>query len=493
MKRRAMLGMTASLLATTAWGNAPERSLRPVARQIGVGVSPVARKTAADIIAETDIGGTVGFMIADVKTGEVLEAVNADAQLPPASVTKAITALYALEAMGPAHRYQTNIVATAPIVDGILSGDLILAGGGDPTLDTDDLAQLAAQLKDAGLTEVRGDFFVWGGALPAVEEIDPAQLDHLGYNPSISGLNLNFNRVHFEWKQNGAGYDVTMDARSENYRADVTIAKMDVVDRGAPVFAYLRAGDVDQWSVARGALRRDGSRWLPVRVPALYAGEVFATFARSHGIALKPAKRAAAAPVGTVIATHDSPPLTILMQDMLKYSTNLTAEVAGITATQARVGGRRGMRTSALGMTRWLDERGVAGSFVDHSGLGDASRISASAMVKLLLDRNAAGQLRPLMKAVRLVDENRKAIPETGAEVRAKTGTLNFVTTLSGYLRTPDGRDLAFAIFGADLEAREAGKRRGDETPAGSAVYNNRVKWLQQRLLQRWAVLGDLT
>jgi len=102
-------------------------------------------------------------------------------------------------------------------------------------------------------------------------------------------------------------------------------------------------------------------------------------------------------------------------------------------------------------------------------------------------------RLRPIMKVIRLVDENRKDIPATGAEVRAKTGTLNFVTTLSGYLRTAGGRDLAFAIFGADLEARQEGKRRGDETPAGSAIYNNRIKGLRQRLLQRWAVLGDLT
>jgi len=493
IQRRTVLAGGVSALATGAWANAPERSLRPQARQVGVGVRPLARKTAADIIAETDIGGDVGFVIADVKTGQVLEAVAPDMALPPASVTKAITAIYALEALGPTHRYNTRVLATGPVVDGILEGDLVLAGGGDPTLDTDDLALLAAAVKDSGLTQVRGDFYVWGGALPSVDEIDPGQLDHLGYNPSISGLNLNFNRVHFEWKQNGATYDVTMDARSANYRADVTVAQMQIVDRGAPVFAYTSDGDIDRWSVARGALRRDGSRWLPVRVPALYAGEVFATFARSHGIVLKTPKRAQAAPTGRLLARHQSPPMTVLMQDMLKFSTNLTAEVAGISATQARVSGRRGLRTSALGMSRWLGDRGVSGEFADHSGLGDTSRIAAGDMVTLLLGNDAFSQLRPLMKPVKMVDENRKALPDFDAEVRAKTGTLNFVTTLAGYLRTSGGRDLAFAIFGADLEARAAGKRRGDETPAGSAVYNNRVKWLQQRLLQRWAILGDLT
>ena len=493
MRRRTMLAATVSALATGAWANAPAMSLRPQARQAGVGISPVARKTAADMIAESNIGGTVGFVIADVATGAVLEAVNPQTALPPASVTKAITALYALETLGPAYRFETRIVAMGPIVDGVLDGDLVLAGGGDPTMDTDALAGLAAQLRDTGVREVRGDFYVWGGALPNVEEIDPAQLDHLGYNPAISGLNLNFNRVHFEWKKNGAVYDVSMDARSQNYRPDVTISTMQIVDRGAPVFAYTDEGDVDRWTVARRALNNEGSRWLPVRVPALYAGEVFATFARSYGIVLKPAKRSESAPTGDVIAQFDGPPLSVVMRDMLNFSTNLTAEVAGLSATKARADGPRGMRTSALGMTRWLGARGVEAAFVDHSGLGDASRIAAAEMVDLLVSRGVADQLLPVLKGVRLVDENRKDIPDTGAQVRAKTGTLNFVTTLSGYLRTAGGRNLAFAIFGADLDAREDGKRRGDETPAGSAVYNNRVKWLQQRLLQRWAILGDLT
>jgi len=61
--------------------------------------------------------------------------------------------------------------------------------------------------------------------LPNLDEIDESQLDHLGYNPAISGLNLNFNRVHFEWKRAGGGYSIAMDARSELYKPAVTVAR----------------------------------------------------------------------------------------------------------------------------------------------------------------------------------------------------------------------------------------------------------------------------
>ncbi|MBA5764839.1 D-alanyl-D-alanine carboxypeptidase, partial [Vibrio sp. 404] len=89
-------------------------------------------------------------------------------------------------------------------------GDLILAGSGDPSLDTAALARLARLLRAAGVSEVTGALRVQADALPAIRSIDPGQPDHLGYSPAIAGLNLNFNRVYFEWKRQGSDYAVTM-------------------------------------------------------------------------------------------------------------------------------------------------------------------------------------------------------------------------------------------------------------------------------------------
>jgi len=292
LSRRAMLTGAASALATASFADAPLVSLRPVARTGASApepipaIRPVARPDTAELIVQAGLGGTVGFVVADADSGEVLESIDGDVALPPASVTKSVTALYALDALGPDHRFTTRILADGPIADGVLDGNLILAGGGDPQLVTDDLADLAQRMKDTGLREVKGDFLVWGEALARVDEIDPQQLDHLGYNPAIAGLNLNFNRVHFEWKRQGGDYTVTMDARSENYRPPVTVSQMRIVDRTTPVYAYADGGGVDRWSVARRALNNFGSRWLPVRYPALYAGEVFGVFARAQGVVL---------------------------------------------------------------------------------------------------------------------------------------------------------------------------------------------------------------
>ncbi len=493
LTRRAMIAGL-GLYGTTALANAPLTSLRPQARQSDLPrVRPRARADIGEMIAASGLAGQVGFVIADATTGEVLEAIDGANPRPPASVTKAVTALYAIEALGGDFRFKTDVYATSSVVDGRLDGDLILAGGGDPNLLTDDLYALSETLKATGLKEVTGRFLVWGAALRGVEEIDETQLDHLGYNPAVSGLNLNFNRVHFEWKREGSTYTVAMDARSETLRPVVNMAKMRLADRTTPVYAYRDGGGVDEWSVARGALGGSGSRWLPVRYPALYAGDVFRTFMKEHGVVLPAAERVADLPAAQVIASHQSPELTRVMRDMLRFSTNLTAEAAGMTASTKISGAQRGLRTSALGMTRWTKDRaGILPEFIDHSGLGDASRISAADMVSLLNADGVQSTLAPILKDIVLRDAEGRPLSAPPGEVRAKTGTLNFVSTLAGYLTTAGGRTLTFAIFAADLEARERGKAAGDERPNGSITFNTKAKRLQQVILQRWMRMGDV-
>ncbi len=483
LSRRAMLGGAAASLATGALADAPLTSMRPRARV-------PAKDAIAKMVANAGLSGNVGVVVADMATGARLEEIAPDHAQPPASVTKAFTALYAVEALGAEHQFETRLFADGAINNGILDGHLILSGGGDPNLVTDDLAELAQRLKATGLREVKGDFLVWDDALRNIYEVDAAQADYLGYNPTITGLNLNFNRVHFEWKLEGEDYLTTMDARSEKYRPVVTTARMRVVDRDTPVFTYDNAGDIDQWTVARGALNTEGSRWLPVRQPALYAGEVFATFARSHGIVLKPPKEIMDQPVGAPLVTYYSEPLNDMMRGMLRFSTNITAEVAGLAATASRTGQQRGLRTSAFGMARWAYARfgGITPYFVDHSGLGDLSRVSPAQMTAMLTAPDVMPQLHPILRNIPLVGDDQKVIENARAMVRAKTGTLNFVSSLAGYVRTEQGRDLAFAIFASDLEARAAGQQDGSEAPPGARAWNRRARGLQQDIIKHLAL-----
>lgn len=487
--RRAMLMSALSSVASVAFAEAPLQSLRPVARPGTPAAQPlVETETIANIIADANLGGQVGFVVADMTSGRILEAGEASAGLPPASVTKVVTALYALDRLGPAYRFKTSLLASGPVENGVLQGDLVLVGGGDPNLVTDQLAGLVDQFVQSGVTKITGAFKIWDKALPYQEEIDPPQLDHLGYNPSVSGLNLNFNRVHFEWRRANGKYAIAMDARGDGYKPTVYTSRMRIVDRSVPVFTYARVGALDEWTVARGALGSEGSRWLPVRNPALYAGDVFQTLARARGVPLPAPQKVDDLPEGTEIATFVSEPMNKVLQDMLKFSTNITAEGVGLSATRAQDGTPENLETSAAAMTQWAAAKArIQPDFKDHSGLSDQSKMSARDMVALLQISGADDALRPILKDVVLTDDKGKAIPDFPAQVRAKTGTLNFVSALAGYIRTAEGRDLMFAIFTANLAARAEGIASGEEQPEGAQYWNGRSRRLQQRMLQRWA------
>ncbi|MEO0669190.1 MAG: D-alanyl-D-alanine carboxypeptidase/D-alanyl-D-alanine-endopeptidase [Pseudomonadota bacterium] len=489
VSRRLFLGFVGAGLGHAVAAAPPTASLRPMARG-----GDHFKKAVADpeaIIAAAQLNGRVVYAVADPRTGKMLEGINSKVGTPPASVAKAVTALYALSALGPTHRFVTRVVATGSVANGVVSGDLVLVGGGDPTLDTNALAALAQALKDKGIREVRGDFKVAEGVLPYAKTIDSGQPDHVGYSPAVSGIALNFNRVHFEWKRSGNGYGVTMDARSDRYRPAVYSSKMQIADRNLPVYTYSDGGRTDNWTVSRRALGGGGARWLPVRKPALYAGDVFQTLMRAQGIVLKAPKVVARAPAGTALVAHQSDELRVILRDMLRFSTNLTAEMVGMSATRARTGKVASLKASAGEMSRWAASAlGAQGTrLVDHSGLGGDSKMTAEGMVRALVKVHETRGLRPILKPFAMRDAKRRVVKNHPIEVHAKTGTLNFVSGLAGYMTARDGSELAFAIFCADEKTRSRISKANRESPQGARSWNRRAKAMQQRLIERWGVL----
>lgn len=488
--RRWVLGGLLAGAAAPVWAEAPSVSLRPRARpDLSVKGKP-ADPGAAALVQAAKLTGVVGYCVVDLASGQVLEAAGEAQEMPPASVTKAVTTAFALEKLGVEHRFVTRVMRTGSVVNGRLDGDLILAGGGDPTFDTDKMGDLVAALAASGLREVTGKFIAYAGALPERAEIASDQPDFVGYNPAISGLMLNFNRVNFVWKAVNDGYSLAMNAEGARFVPPVSMARVQVVDRDVPVFAYEAGAARDNWSVARRALGREGSRWLPVRHAATYVAEVFQTLCAAQGIKLPEAEVVYALPAAAEIVRHESEVLPDLLRKMLKFSTNLTAEAVGLTASGAGT-----LEGSAAVMTAWARRRfGVRAVFGDHSGLGPKTRISPAEMVRVMIKARQDQRLsllHDLLKTADLPSADGKpaakaAKPGSVARVSAKSGTMNFVSNLSGYVDAPGGRSLAFAIFTADVPRREAVPVWNRESPEGDKAWVKRAHRLQGQLLNRW-------
>ena len=480
--RRTLLSGVGASIATGALASAPASSIIPLARPVAGLTQFAPQADSTSVLASTKLTGKTAFVVSDASTGQILASHNPLLAMPTASVAKAITAQYALEALGPTHQFATRILATGSVSGGVVDGDLILVGGGDPMLDTDDLAGLVDTIIARGIRRVNGRFRYFAGSLPYLAEIDKKQPAHLGYNPAISGLNLNFNRIYFEWKKAGEGYDVSLDARSERYRPSVPSVSVELADRGAPVYDYKQRSSSERWSVSRGALGNGGGRWLPVRQPDRYAAEVVRALALSKGLRLSQPTEIGKIPIGFEVAQHQSIPLHRIVRSMLYYSTNLIAEVVGLHASNQLWGKPNSLRSSANGMNNWMKRRFSTrrAKFVDHSGLGDQTRVTAQDMVSAMVRIGPNSTLASLMRKF--------PMPKEAAEinVQAKTGSLNFVSGLSGFARAGE-RDLAFAIFSADIARRNAIKPSERERPRGAKSWATQARHLQHELIKDWA------
>lgn len=464
---------------------------------------PPEPKSGGQLRSELGLSGVSGWMLIDLATGEILDASNADRGFAPASVAKLPTAAFALDALGPDHRFETRVLTTGAVRGGRVEGDLILHGGGNPELDSDALLPLAQQLARRGVRTVQGRFLADGSALPQVPEIETAQAEDSSYNPSVSGLNLNFNRVHVKWDARSGRSELSVEAAAEQLSPPVNFVQVAVANGpGGPLFSLDRRGGREHWQMAARAFRGRAARWLPVKQPEAYAGEVFRTLAQNHGIDLGAVTLARAPANAQVMATHQSRPLGSILRDMLRYSTNLTAEVTGAAATRSVGVAANSLADSAAVMNAWAASVGgfpigdPGFNFVNHSGLTTQSRVSPKRMVEFLaafarraadpvtahsrLPGGIAGYLKPHNVAAKSfpLDYDRLTVV-------AKTGTMSYIRGLAGYIATPKGRKLAFAIFSNDLVARGGGAQKVNQR------WMRRAKGFERALIRNWVLKVD--
>jgi D-alanyl-D-alanine carboxypeptidase/D-alanyl-D-alanine-endopeptidase (penicillin-binding protein 4) len=207
---------------------------------------------------------------------------------------------------------------------------------------------------------------------------------------------------------------------------------------------------------------------------------------RSNGIVLRSPELTVDPTGGRILARAESAPLSDMVRSMLKYSTNLTAECIGLTASGAMGVPVSGLLASGSRMAGWAETQFGATrlKFRDHSGLGYGSEIGAEAMARIL---QGAPDLRENLTGMNVpTPGDKNGNPLSGVDVRAKTGTLNFVSTLAGYATTRSGRELCFAIFTADTPKRDAIPPEARERPPGARGWSRRSRGLQKALLGEW-------
>ena len=412
----AALGAVAQVRSgpVVATGPAPPRrpsvALLSARRLPSVLVRPVARRALLAATSPVVAAAPPASCVVVRDGGADLVSVRPTTDLAPASNMKLVTAAVALDVLGPTTRLTTKVLGPRP-VGGTVDGDLVLVGGGDPLLTTDtgrslfthgpqpvtSMEALADRVVAAGVRRVTGSVVGDGSRHVPVR--------------SLEG-----------WPRRFVGNGIV-----------------------APLSALLVN---DGWRVSALPPATGGG---PAADPDAHAAEVLRELLVARGVTVDGPSRAGTASGGAEVLTSiPSLPVSALVAEMLTFSDNTTAELLLREVDRAR-GGRGGTRGGAAVAARWLadhypDDRPA--TVVDGSGLSSTNRITCDLLVDLLEDDGVAGPVAEGLarpgRAGTLDDRLRGA--EVRDRVRAKTGTLNDVTALSGWVRTARDRDLAFSV-----------------------------------------------
>ena len=439
----------------------------------------------SSIVREANLGENVSVVIANAATGSRLHERRGDALMNPASNMKLLTAAAALDVLGPAFRMRTGLYGR--IGDGGRVSDLVIRGSGDPSLRMSDLVELASGLPRRGVQRigrvtVDGSYFD-DEILPPLFEQQPNEI--ASFRAPVSAVAVE--RASFvlhvlPGTEPGSPAQVSLVAPGYFDLQN----RITTTDGGEPRVVAIQSGDGPQLSLRVRGTIPFGNAGLHYRRrvgnPLYHAGHSLAMAVRRAGMRSSGRVRVAHVTQSLpLLAQRHSAPLSQLLCAAGKSSDNFTAEMVYrvLGAERARPGT---FDNSALVVREYLERAGAdvtSLSIRNGSGLFVGNEITANAVVAVLNHMYNAPGLRPeYLSHLAIGGEDGtlrrrlRDLPQPRI-VRAKTGTLNDVIALSGYVIGPGPSSaVSFSILLNGIRGKQGRSRRlADEIVSVIAEY----------------------
>ena len=434
-----------------------------------------------------------GIKVVDLATGEGVYEQNAEKLFQPASNTKLFSTALGLFRLGPEYFYTTSIVSEGSTLDGVLRGDLIILGGGDPNLsariipyDPEEefskdlllpIKGLATQIVDSGISKIDGD--IVGDDTRYVKQKYPPgwSIDDVtwGYGAPVSALSFNDNLVKLQvlpalTSRSLARVSFKPDIPYLSLENRLWTAPTRTVAKGLNLGRDPGSRKLNLWGDI--SIRSRG-RTLSIAVgdPALFTAVALQHELESKGVEVTGTPTARHAPpqefaslkrvsepkvktYTTKVAERQSATLIESLRIINKESLNLHAEML-LREVGLRQRGVGSIEAGLLELRDFLKEAGLSSDefqLNDASGLSRKNLVSPEATAKLLSYIWDSPHRDDFVSTLPLAGEDGTLdwrFSKTSARglIRAKTGTLAHVTAISGYATTQDGRHLAFSVM----------------------------------------------
>lgn len=404
----------------------------------------------------------VSVVVKEVGASERLVSHNADKSMNPASVVKLLTTYAGLDLLGPAYSWKTDVLIAGDMRGAVLQGDLVFRGGADPKLTVERFWMLLKQLRERGLTTIRGDL-VFDKTLFEASSYDPARFDGeplKAYNVGPDPLLLHFKTVRFFFAP-------SVDGRTVSISPDVRPAQMDIINRvrltetacgewrdrilldvQTPTSTQLKITFTGNYPRSCG----ERSWNISLLDHARFFGGAFASLWRELGGTWTGAVKLAATPTDAkLIATVESPALAEIVRDINKYSNNVMARQLFLSlsadATKEPREGASAARSTQV-VREWLVRKGInAPELVleNGSGLSRIERLSASTLTQILESAWKSPVMPEYLASMPVlgVDGTFRRRGKNDAAVgfaHVKSGTLNDVRALAGFVLDQSGK-----------------------------------------------------
>jgi D-alanyl-D-alanine carboxypeptidase/D-alanyl-D-alanine-endopeptidase (penicillin-binding protein 4) len=434
--------------------------------------------------------------VQEVSNKRSLLDVHGEQAMTPASVIKLVTSYAALEQFGPAQRFKTSAYSNAPLQNGVLQGDLVLQGGGDPKLVLESFWLFLRQLRQIGVRDIKGNLLL-DRSLFQMGEIDAAEFDGdpaRAYNVGPDALLLNFKTIRLRFEPDPASAQVRVSSEPA----------LDGVGVKAPL---LGAGECVDWHEQLQFEWQGRQLQIKGQYPAScgvlqwaihphglsanqYLGALFQTLWRELGGTFSgQVIDGKVPPDARLLAQWESPPLAEMMRDMNKFSNNVMARhllillAARGTATapaSAPVPAPAGL-TSAQGaakLLQWLQDKGLSDPQLlleNGAGLSNKEQLSAKGLARILLAAYRSPWMPEMLASLPVVAYDgtmRKRLKESAVAGQAhiKTGTLTGVRSIAGYVRARSGK---IYVVTSLINHANAGK--------GQAAHDLLLQWVYDK------------
>ncbi|NUU02290.1 D-alanyl-D-alanine carboxypeptidase/D-alanyl-D-alanine endopeptidase [Herbaspirillum robiniae] len=397
-----------------------------------------------------------GVLVVDADSGKrALVANNLAQPFNPASVMKLVTTDAALELLGPTYSWKTQAYVDGALDQGVLNGDLIIKGGGDPKLVMENFWLFLRQLRARGVKDIRGNLVI-DRSFFAESTYDPSQFDgdpQKPYNVGPDALLLNYKTLAFRFEPNAAAgtVAVTMEPPLAGYA--IAPPRLSQEPCGDWQGKLMLSNDAASASFAGSFAADCGPKvWYvhPYRMGSVqYAGAMFAQmWADLGGSFSGRVLGGLVTPSARLMVETQSPTLPEVIRDINKYSNNVMARQVLLTLA-AEMSGQPGDTVNGARVVRsWLADKGLdtSGLAIENgAGLSRVERVTPALLGGMLAQAYRSPLMPEFVSSMPLVGydgtmRRRLKTQSVAGQAHIKTGTLNDVRSIAGYVQAASGK-----------------------------------------------------